>query len=83
MQEHGILDNGETETCAAHVAASTFVYTVESLKDAGKVFGRYAVAIVFKGELPAVVQLDSRNLNGGPLSGIVDGIVHQIAEYAV
>ena len=38
MQKHGILDDGQTETCAAHLSAAAFIDTIEAFKDAVQMF---------------------------------------------
>ena len=83
VQHDGILDDGEAEARAAHVAAAPLVYAVEALEDAGQMLVGNADAVVLEGEMPAVLLLFGRHLDGGALAGVVDGVVHQVAEDAV
>ena len=52
MQLNGVFHNSEAETCTSKFAASTFVDTVESLKDTLQMFCRDSNAIAGEGELP-------------------------------
>lgn len=58
MQQHGVLYNGKTKTCAAHLAAAALVYTIETLKDACQMLVRNTDTIVAEGETPAVVVIN-------------------------
>ena len=52
MQEHGILHDGQAQSCTAHLAASPFIHPVEAFKEAWQVFVGHTHAIVAEGEMP-------------------------------
>ena len=51
MQQHGILDDGETEAGAAHVAAAAFVDAVETLEDAEALLTNWEVGLYISRQL--------------------------------
>jgi len=62
MQKHGILDDGQTETRAAHITAAAFIDTIEAFKDAVQMFCWDSYTIVAEGECPMGALVFSRNL---------------------
>ena len=52
MQKHGVLDYGETQTCASHLARTALVHPIEALEEARQVLGRHANTVVGNGECP-------------------------------
>ena len=83
MEEYGVFNDGEAESCATHASAATLVDAIETLEDAGQMFWWDAHPVVAEAEHPAVFLLLSANLNCSALTGIVDGIVDEVAEDAV
>lgn len=83
VQHDGILDDRQSESRSAHLAAAAFVDAVETLEDACQVFFRDACPVVSESEQSGVGIIRGRHFDGRTLSGIVDGIVHQVAEDAV
>ena len=47
-----VLDDGESEACAARLAAAAFVHSVETFENAGLVLLGDAYAVVAEGEVP-------------------------------
>ena len=52
MQKHGILDDGEPQTGASHLARTSLVHPIEALEEARKVLGGHTNTVVGKGECP-------------------------------
>ena len=83
MQLNGVFHNSEAETCASKFAASTFVDTIESLKDTRQMFCRDSNAIVGESELPMGVFVGMCQGYRGAVACVGYGVVGEIAEDAV
>ena len=84
MQQYCIFHDGESETGATHFPASSLVYPIESLKESVEVFLLHSHPIVAEREMP-LGAASPFGCNGHLriVSGICDGIVGKVSEYAV
>ena len=83
MQLNGVFHNSEAETCASKFAASTFVDTVESLKDTRQMFCWDSNAIVGESELPMGVGVGMCKGYRGSVARVGYGVVGEVAEDAM
>ena len=83
MHDNSILYNGKTQAGASHLAATTFIHTIETLENAHEMLLRNTYAIVGETEMPIVAGLTGGQRDGGAIAGIGNGIVGEIAEDAV
>ena len=83
MYEHGILDNGKSETCASHLAATSLVHTIEPFEKTGQMLAGHPYSIVGETEMPLVFLQPGTHANGCVGSCIGDGIVGKVVEYSV
>ena len=80
MQLNGVFHDGEAETCASEFATSTFIDTVESLKDTRQMFCRDSNAIVGENELPMCVLVGMCQGYRRSIACIGNGVVGEVAE---
>ena len=45
MQQYGILDDGQSQTCASHLAAASLINPIESFEESSQMLRRYTLTI--------------------------------------
>ena len=90
MQEHGVLDDCQSESRSAHLSAASLVHAIEPLEDARQMLRRHAHAVVREGEVPLAVVVEQFvraefGVDGYRCAhtGIGYGVVRKVAEHAV
>lgn len=84
MEVYGVLDDGKTESGAAHFAAATFIDAVKTFEDAVDMLFRYANPIVGEAEVVKFrVFLVATHRNVDSFAGISDCVVVKVAENGV
>ena len=46
MEQDGILNNSQSQTCTALIAASTFIYAIKTFAEIGQMFFSYTYTII-------------------------------------
>ena len=84
MQNNGILYYCQSQTSTAYFPAPSLVHTIESLEKTCNVLMIHSDAVVGISEMPwSVIVLMGRDCDGCAVARIGDGVVCEVAEYAV
>jgi hypothetical protein len=80
MVQHDVLHNGETEPGAASLAGAGFIHAIETLEQAGKVFGRNSGSEIAHVEFDIFLALDCPNLDFLAARGIFQSVIDKVGE---
>ena len=84
MEEHGVFNDGKSQTGAAELARTPFVYPVESLEQTIQMFFGYTHAVVREGEIVVLLVFEiAVDCDVSSPPGIGDGIVGEVSENRV
>ena len=82
VKYYSILHYSQSQACATHFAAATFIYPVKTFEYAVKMLFRYTTSIVREAEIiKFAVAAVTVELYCAVVTGIGNGIVEQVAEY--
>ena len=83
VEDDGVLDDGEPQSCASERPASPLVDAVEALEEARQMLLGHAATRVGDGKLPIAVLGTRLDIDGRLLSRIGQGVVDEVAEDTV
>ena len=83
MQQYGILDDGQSQTCASHLAAAPLINPIKSFEESSQMLRRYTLPIIPEDKMPLVPLLLCLQSYRTSLTGIGYGIISKIAEHAL
>ena len=80
VNQNSVLDNGESETCAAFPARATFISAIEAVEKVRQMFLHNAPTVVFESDATRLLRVfEQRDVNVPPFR-IGDGIFRKVAE---
>ena len=83
MHSHGIFDDSQSQSGAAHLPASALINTVEAFEETRQMLGCHTDAVVAEGEMPIGLLPLRLHADMGAHAGVGDGVVGEVAEDAV
>ena len=83
MEEYGIADDGKPQAGASRAAASVGVEPVEALEYPLQLIRRHSAARVTVVQTVNPVRSRPADIYGAAVSGVFDGVLHEIAEYRI